>query len=63
MLWELDHPNLQDRLCHLSLAFLYQVIKGIVPAVPADDFVQPQRENKWRIESVGVLLIKFPVTF
>ena len=45
MLEELELPGLRDERCNLRLAFLCRVSKGIVPAVPANDFIKPQRAN------------------
>ena len=61
MLRELELQSFQDRRCDLRLAFLYRVIKGTVPAVPASDFITPLGANKRHVQQRDVLLTAFPV--
>ena len=46
MLQELDLPPLQDRRKSCRLVFLYKVVEGLVPAIPAKEFVEPARSKR-----------------
>lgn len=46
MLHELDLPPLQDRRKSCRLVFLYKVVEGLVPAIPAKEFVEPARSKR-----------------
>ena len=48
MLEELDLKPLHQRRKDLRLTFLYKIVEGLVPAVPSEDYLTPQR-NKRRI--------------
>ena len=39
-------PTLQNRRQHLRLTFFYKVVEGLVPAVPPDLFLTPQRPGR-----------------
>ena len=46
MLRELDLPTLQQRRKELRLAFLFKVVKGMVPAIPPSDYLEPIRNRR-----------------
>ena len=48
MLEELDLKPMHQRRKDLRLTFLYKIVEGLVPAVPSEDYLTPQR-NKRRI--------------
>ncbi|XP_070193881.1 uncharacterized protein [Littorina saxatilis] len=39
-------PTLQERRVHLRLTFYYKVVEGLVPAMPPDKFLTPQRAGR-----------------
>ena len=46
MLAELDFPTLQVRRKNKRLCFLYNISKGKVPAIPANDFLIPIKSKR-----------------
>jgi hypothetical protein len=50
MLADLQLRSLQERRRRLRLAFFGRVVEGLVPALPVDQFLQPQRSNKRRVQ-------------
>ena len=48
MLKDLKLPSLQERWKHLQLNFIY---KGLVPAMPHIQFVQPKSQSKWQTKA------------
>ena len=50
MLIELDLPTLKERRRHKRLGFLFNISKGMVPAIPANDFLKPIR-NKRKVKA------------
>ena len=46
MLIDLDLPILQQRRKELRLTFLFKIAEGLVPAVPADEYLVPKKESR-----------------
>jgi hypothetical protein len=52
MLQDLKIPLLQDRRKDKRLTFLYKIVEGLIPAIPADPFLTPLR-NKRQIKTTN----------
>ena len=50
MLRDLGLPSLQERRRQLRLIFMFKVVEGLVPAVPADKFFTQKKTNKRQIK-------------
>ena len=50
MLKDLGLPSLQERRGQLRLIFMFKVVEGLVPAVPADKFFTQKKTNKRQIK-------------
>ena len=48
MLSDLNLPPLQDRRKQLRLQFLYKIVSGQIPAIPAEKFMKPVRDRRTR---------------
>lgn len=46
LLHKLDLPTLQQRRQQLRLAFFYKVVEGLVPALPTEKFLVPQKTGR-----------------
>jgi hypothetical protein len=46
LLKKLDLPTLQDRRKQLRLCFFYKVVEGLVPAIPPQNFLVPQKSGR-----------------
>ena len=46
LLRKYDLPPLQERRENLRLTFLYKVVEGLVPAIPSDKFLTPQKPGR-----------------
>ena len=46
MLQKLDLPTLQERRKQQRLTFLFKVARGLVPAIPPEDYLTKVKENK-----------------
>lgn len=42
-----DLPTLQGQRERLHLSFMYKPVVGLVPSVPADTFMTPQKQGRW----------------
>ena len=51
MLKDLKLPSLEERRRQLRLLFMYKVVEGLVPAMPADQFFEPQSKAKRQIKA------------
>ena len=40
MLQQLELPTLQERRKHLRLSLMFKVVRGLVPALPADKYLK-----------------------
>ena len=49
MLNHLGLKPLEDRRKNLRLTFMYKVVEGLVPAIPASDFLVPAKSGRRRI--------------
>ena len=46
MLETLELSSLEERRSINRLVFMYKVVEGLVPAIPADDFLKPQKPKR-----------------
>jgi hypothetical protein len=46
LLKKLDLQTLQDRRKQLRLCFFYKVVEGLVPAIPPQNFLVPQKSGR-----------------
>ena len=51
MLATLELSSLEQRRSVNRLVFMDKVVEGLVPAIPADEFLKPQRKKKRQIRS------------
>lgn len=51
MLENLDLPLLQERRKQLRLTFMFKVVEGMMPAIPASSYFEPIQRNKRRIRA------------
>ena len=49
MLKDLDLTTLQEQRRELRLTFLFKVVNGLVPAIPASEFIEPTRSDKRQV--------------
>ena len=46
MLETLELSSLEQRCSFNRLVFMYKVVEGLVPAIPVDDFLKPQKPKR-----------------
>ena len=46
MLATLELSSLEQRRSVNRLVFIYKVVEGLVPAIPADEFLKPQKKKR-----------------
>ena len=51
MLKDLKLPKLQERRQQLRLIFMFKVVEGLVPAMPADQFFKAKQPSKRQIRA------------